>query len=323
VQPVDVFLEGWTPAYGSAYAVDEDLDDDPAEVSLEEDGHDMVFHTCQVAELAGLQVAFVDGVRRKEEGLYRRAEDGRIFHALVGAFGVGSVVADASGSLRFGSHVVRRMAIWCGGEVVDLPAARGGYSWESVAIPGVDPVLALRELQNRMRREEGLLAGLLGEAGYTVVVDGPLSHVENRDIPVIGYVKVQHRMHLPLELHLRLPELARYERTSLFRLGERRYSCYMRLEPRQSMTGPWHAIVRLEFPASRGLEAASAAADFAAGLLPRYASRPWRDPRAPQNLAPIGSLEDRLRHLLGNQALVARAVREAVASFATPTRIPA
>ena len=36
MQPVDVFLEGWTPAYGSAYAVDEELDDDPPEVSLEE-----------------------------------------------------------------------------------------------------------------------------------------------------------------------------------------------------------------------------------------------------------------------------------------------
>lgn len=77
MQPVDVFLEGWTPAYGAAYAVDEELDDDPAEVSLEEDGQELVFHTCKVVELAGLQVAFVDGVRRKEEGLYRSADDGR------------------------------------------------------------------------------------------------------------------------------------------------------------------------------------------------------------------------------------------------------
>ena len=51
--------------------------------------------------------------------------------------------------------------------------------------------------------------------------------------------------------------------------------------------------------------------EVAAALVP-FAGVPHRDPRAPQNLQPIGALEDRLRHLLGSPALAARAVRDAV-----------
>jgi hypothetical protein len=321
LSPSEVYLEGWSPAYGSAYAIDED-EEPQAEVVLEEDGGDLAFHLCAAIH-PEVRVAFVDGVRRKEEGLYRSADDGRVLRALVGAYAVGSVLCDGIAVPQFGGMVVRRLAIWCGGEVVDIPAARGGYAWDSFSVAGTDPLEALRDLQNRMRDDEGRTAEELAAAGWTVIVDGPLSHVQNRDFSVIGYVKVQHRMHLSAADHARLPELKVGERCSIFRYGERRYSCYTRIEARRPMTGPWHAIVRLEFPQSRGLAAAVAAADFAAGLLPKYTSRPWRDPRAPQNLAPVGSLETRLRHQLGDQALAARAVREAVATLAARTRIPA
>lgn len=50
--------------------------------------------------------------------------------------------------------------------------------------------------------------------------------------------------------------------------------------------------------------------------LPRFAGVAHRDPRAPQNLQPVGALETHLRHLLGHPGLAMRAVREAVASGA-------
>jgi hypothetical protein len=48
-------------------------------------------------------------------------------------------------------------------------------------------------------------------------------------------------------------------------------------------------------------------------VLPRYASAPHRDPRAPQNLLPVGQLERALRHRLGDRAYVARLIQEAFA----------
>jgi hypothetical protein len=49
--------------------------------------------------------------------------------------------------------------------------------------------------------------------------------------------------------------------------------------------------------------------------LPRYASARHKDPRAPQNLYPIGGLERDLRHRLGDKERAMRALR--VASRAT------
>jgi hypothetical protein len=43
-------------------------------------------------------------------------------------------------------------------------------------------------------------------------------------------------------------------------------------------------------------------------VLPVFASQPGRDPRAPQNLYPVGALETQLRHRLGDAQLVRRAI---------------
>ena len=55
-------------------------------------------------------------------------------------------------------------------------------------------------------------------------------------------------------------------------------------------------------------------ADLTARLLPPLASSPHKDPRAPQNLVPIGGLERELRHRLGDQQLLYRALRAAAMS---------
>ena len=57
--------------------------------------------------------------------------------------------------------------------------------------------------------------------------------------------------------------------------------------------------------------AVTALADLTARVLPPLASTPHKDPRAPQNLVPIGGLERQLRHRLGDQRLLYRALRAA------------
>ena len=51
-----------------------------------------------------------------------------------------------------------------------------------------------------------------------------------------------------------------------------------------------------------------------AAVLPRFASEPHKDTRAPQNLYPIGGLERHLRHRLGDQALLFRSLQRAAAT---------
>jgi hypothetical protein len=49
----------------------------------------------------------------------------------------------------------------------------------------------------------------------------------------------------------------------------------------------------------------------------RFASDATRDRRAPQNLLPIGGLEARLKHLLGDPAVVRRAIEAQLHSEVT------
>jgi hypothetical protein len=55
-------------------------------------------------------------------------------------------------------------------------------------------------------------------------------------------------------------------------------------------------------------------ADISLATLPRFASTAYKDPRAPQNLTPIGGLERRLRALLGDARLLHRALTIATAA---------
>jgi hypothetical protein len=59
-------------------------------------------------------------------------------------------------------------------------------------------------------------------------------------------------------------------------------------------------------------------ADMLSHNLPRYASRPEHDPRAPQNLVPVGALEKRLRHELGDQTFIRRAIEDHLSAEIQP-----
>jgi hypothetical protein len=55
-------------------------------------------------------------------------------------------------------------------------------------------------------------------------------------------------------------------------------------------------------------------ANMVSASVPRYASARHKDPRAPQNLYPIGGLERELRRRLGDRDLATRALRRAAAA---------
>jgi len=316
-----IYMEDWAATYGPAMLVDPDAEI-TADAELVEDGPDTIaFHDGIVSD-DDHRFAFVDGVRRGEGALYIDG-DGSFVSGVAGAHGVGAAVLEPGELFRFERCEVTRMVILGAGQRVELPQVAGGYSWTSASTPKTTPKAPLDELQMRMRSSEGRLAEDLCADGYLTIVDGPLSFVRSRDVPVVGIVKTHHRQLLQPEHHARVAHLAPGQRTSLFRLGAEVYSSYVRLAARGSTSGPWAGIVRIEVPASPGLHAAADVASHAAGMLPRFAGIPHVDPRAPQNLQPTGALEQHLRHLLGDAGLASRAVRTAVAELGQERRTEA
>jgi hypothetical protein len=310
---VAVFVEDWAATYGSPYLVWED-DTANGAVELVED-RKLTVHR-GAGHLDG-PVAFVDGVRRGEATLYL-TDAGVTARAVAGAHGCGAVLAVPKRRCGYDKCAVRRMVIWGSGCRAALPTVEGGWSWSSHSVASDDPAAPLQELQRRMREAEGRLAEELCDHGYLAIVDGPLNFIRSRDLPVVGFVKTHHRALLTPDQHARVPSLAMGERTSLFRKREDIYGAYLRLAPRAATAGPWSGIVRIELPASTGLREAIHVADRVAASLPRYAGVAHIDPRAPQNLQPIGALESHLRHLLSHPGLAARAVRTAVACLDAP-----
>jgi hypothetical protein len=308
-----MFVEDWAAAYGSPYLVKES---DEANLSgaLVEDGDALVPHVPAPGDGLEGPIAFVDGVRRGEAAMSDLDPGtGAMIRAVAGTHACGAVVGEPGGALSFEEVRVSRMVIWGSGVHRELPAVKGGWEWTVRSVPDDAPDAPLKALQSRMRQEEGLVAEEQAARGRLVIVDGPLNFVRSRDLPVVGYIKTHYRALLPPEQHRRIADLLPRQRTSIFRLGDDRYSCYLRLTPSTRLSGPWSGIVRLEIPAATGLRVAVQTMDRVTGMIPRYAGVAHRDPRAPQNLQPVGALERELRHRMGDAGLAYRAVRAAVA----------
>jgi hypothetical protein len=310
------FFEEWSAAYGSPYQIDEESHDEgPA--MLVEDGPRIVPHAGSAGARFDGAVAFVDGVRRGEASVYQEDDEGNIFAGIVGAHACGAVLVNWTDPPTFAETTVTRLALWQSDQPGVLPVINGGWSWKSDRCKTMPPHSPLEDLQRRMREEEARVAESLCSDSYTTFIDGSIPYPLLGARPIIGYVKTHHRRLLDVDNHRLVPKLRAGERTSLFMLGHNRYSAYVRLTPRSPYAGPWAGIIRIEIARFGGLEEIARLADRVASVIPRFAGVSHRDPRAPQNLQPIGALETHLRHLLGDQGLAARAVRDAVAHLST------
>jgi hypothetical protein len=258
------------------------------------------------------RIAFVDGVRRIEHRLLVNEGETTLF-GLLGSYGVGAVVVE--GAARVAHEGVGRAAVAGGGLRLPPFLAHAGSApivFDPVAEAENSPAAPVEGLQKAMRASEAGLAERLAAEVGVVFLDGPLTYVTAAARgSVVGVVKRLLRSYLdPAESTL-LPRLAPGERTPVFLVEgarEPRYSWYLRLGRGRPIDSLLTGIVRLEAPSRLGLEAARALADLAARTLPRFASDATRDPRAPQNLLPIGALESRLKHLLGDHAVIRRAI---------------
>ncbi len=274
-------------------------------------------------------VRIVDGVRRVEA--HALDDDGGVtpVFGLFGSFAVGAVACDAQGARILSEHVrTERRYLYTGvGEVPDRELAAGGarLAFRSRPVPNAGRANDLVAALNRaMLDEEARLAETLSEdEGVLTLVDGPLRSLRGHGRRVVGYVKRIQQWYVDrAEIEL-LPTLTPGERTPLFtipasphdgdHLSDGRYSWFVRLPSGGPHVHPLGGVLRLECSGGVPVSAAAALADQTAVLLPRLASSPVRDPRAPQNLTPVGALESHLTHLLGDRRMISRLLAASVA----------
>ncbi|MBS1828176.1 MAG: hypothetical protein JST93_22910 [Acidobacteria bacterium] len=261
---------------------------------------------------AGAACCFVDGVRRVEARVLGE-KDGVLVHGLLGSLAAGFVRA-ADGVAQFGEVHVSRYLILGKGEAQSMELRIGSQSlpFDAYATEHNSPDGVLAELQSLMRMAEARIAEQLATQDACVFVDG-LSYRATGRFDVIGVIKRILEPYLqPAEFAL-VETLKKAERTPLFRIIDgtyERYSCFLRLADPRPFEHPLAGVVRIEIGAAVGIERAQALAALAAGMLPRFASSPMRDPRAPQNLLPVGALEQEMRRRMGDTILIRRAIEK-------------
>lgn len=262
---------------------------------------------------AARPVTFVDGVRRMEARAWLTPDDGSTASGLVGSWAAGAIRCDGAAAItacRVGRGLFSTHP--------DRPSleVRAGLTFAGCESRSDTDDGLRNALQARMRALELEVAADMVSDGGLVVLDGPL----RRRLPgqAVGYVKTQHVDYLSEALRPTVAALGVGERTPLLVLATRdlkHWSWYQRLA--DLGRHPWEAVVRCETPVEgMDLSIARQLADEVAAVLPRFASSPHRDVRAPQNLYPIGALERHLRHRLGDGALVSRHLRRHVAALA-------
>ncbi len=303
-------VESWSPDYGVAADATQ-MDDATSEVDITLEMAEIDWQPVQpsIAAAPYERVVFVDGVRRVDANIW--FEDGLITRpGMCASVAAGSVLCTGNQARVVETIIVRGFFSRSSSDADSILTAHGSYQYFPCAGDATDALYL--GIHDEMTRCESRLAGSV-EADL-VVYDGPLRG--RSDHRAVGYVKTQQVQYLPDEVQPVLARLEPGQRTPLFGIGGRgdwgRFSWYLRLPGLRSQ--PLSGIVRLEMVATGSVDQATERADRVTLALPRFASESHKDPRAPQNLYPIGGLEQRLRHLLGDANVLERALRRAAAN---------
>ncbi|MEV4628821.1 hypothetical protein AB0J90_21390 [Micromonospora sp. NPDC049523] len=306
--PPRYYVDGWDPSYGASFEA-AGGPAAPSSAKVEPDVELPADEWRAVGVPDGLAapdvVLLVDGVRRIDASVWTREDDGASYPGIAASYAAGVVRCDLRrGAAELAGTRVARGLFTASPSAGDVLAGqvrytlhRVGGSGELSKLPAAvqGPLTALEvEVSDAARTDDDLL-----------VLDGPLRN--RRHLPrTIGYIKTQHSQYLDAGLTAVVTRLAPGERSPVFKLGTAwgGYSWYLRLP---GTTGaPWAGIVRVECSAELSVPEAIGLADRSLVTLPRFASSPYKDPRAPQNLIPIAGLERRLRALLGDARLLHR-----------------
>jgi hypothetical protein len=345
-------VDGWDPSYGASLELEGELAESTARIETDVELPASRWRPIDPDPAGPLPEAllFVDGVRRVEAqvwidgdakiadpatGEVRPAEPTA---ALCASYAAGVVCCCAAGAHLMASER-RRGLFSVAPHASDISTRAGDYRAHRVKIKraGAPVMTALSQsLQRRLAEVEVDVAKAAraaagpedtgssappGHPGQSttdlLIVDGPLKdrqHLER----ALGYIKSHHATYLPPELNALVGALTPGQRTPAFLMGTSwdRHSWYLCLPGPKG--APWSGVVRIECPAALPVEEVTRLAGLSQRCLGRFASAPYKDSRAPQNLYPIAGLERELRRRLGDPGLLYRALREAARPDAGP-----
>jgi hypothetical protein len=311
-------VDPWDPGYGLAFA--EEADGDPFAESTAQLDLDLEMPTDQwhpvdpdTAPALPGTLLFLDGVRRIDARVWVHGGSPQPAAGIAASFAAGLVCCN--GAAQVVEVAVKRGLFTAARSASDIVTRSATYPARLADGPGLDQ-LSLA-LQRQLTDAEVQLAlkfrGEHLDGDDLLVVDGPLrgrTHLER----TVGYIKTHHASYLPAEQAAVVGALQPGQRTPAYTMGTswRRNSWYLQLPGTPGV--PWSGVVRLECSADLPVAEVIRLADLTARLLPPLASTPHKDPRAPQNLVPIGGLERELRHRLGDQQVLYRLLRAAAAA---------
>lgn len=309
---VELRADPWRPDFGAGAEIGFDEEISQAAVDTAVETTDWS-RGVRVAPCDPEPFCFVDGVMRSELRVLASEGDKRAW-GLVGSFAAGAVMCNGSAEFASEDTPVGRVML-LGSRVespgIDVKIGQAELSYRYQGVADDSPTGLRRQLQRLMLSAEQTLAARMSDQAL-VFADGPL-HMDAgaAKARVVGVVKRMVRAYLPDEEAKLLPRLRAGQRSPVFGLGNQvldRFAWYVRL---LDGSASWHelaGLVRCEVRMDLGLEEAVKIADLVTCHLPTYAGRPGVDPRAPQNLTPVGALEARLKHRLGSSLLISRAL---------------
>ncbi|WP_173055179.1 hypothetical protein [Phytohabitans houttuyneae] len=313
-----LYMDTWAASYGASFeGADGPTAPSTAEVETHHEVEPESWHPIVAPDgvRAPDVVLLVDGVQRVDGTLSTEEDDGASFPGLAASFAAGVVRCDlAQGAAELAGARVARALFTASPSVEDVIAGQVRYAVHKVEGSG-----ELRKLQASVQAPltalEVEISGAARTDGDLLVVDGPLRG--RRHLPrTIGYIKTQQSQYLPPGLTPVVTSLTTGQRSPIFKQGTAWgcWSWYLRLPGGNG--APWSGMVRVECAPDLPVEYAVELANLSLVTLPRFASTPYKDPRAPQNLIPIAGLERRLRGLLGDARLLHRALTLATARLA-------
>jgi hypothetical protein len=342
-------VDGWDPSYGASLELEGQLEESTARIDASVELPPDRWGPIDPDPAGPLPEAllFVDGVRRVEAQVWidgvagasvdmttgevrpgEASANGEATAALCASYAAGAVCCCAAGAHLVASESGRGL-FSVAPHARDIVTKAGGYKAFHVTVKkaGAPVLTALSaSLQRRLAAVEVEVAKAARDAAADagaarsghpgpsaddlLIVDGPLlgrQHLER----ALGYIKSHHATYLPPELNALVGTLAPGQRTPAFLMGTSwdRHSWYLRLPGPKG--APWSGVVRIECPADLPADEVARLAGLSQRCLGKFASAPYKDSRAPQNLYPIAGLERELRRRLGDPQILYRALRAA------------
>jgi hypothetical protein len=323
-------VDSWDPGYGTSFGIDgppETVTRVLTDVEIASEDWAPIAAIGSTRIQGPRATIFVDGVRRVDARIWidagSSASGDRATEASMGlcaSYAAGAICCCAQGAHLLEPEI-RRGLFTVDPRATGLQTRVGSYPVNPANLnPNQGLALSLSTALQQRLTELELIAAVnarrhdpahgTSDGSELLVVDGPVRGREH--LPrVLGFIKSHQIAYLEPRLHGMVASLASGERTPVFLIGGSwdRFSWYLRLPGPPSH--PWSGIARLECAANVTAAEVVALAGLSQAVLPRFASEEFKDPRAPQNLYPVGALEKELRRRLGHPGLVYRALRQA------------